>query len=131
MKAIRLRKPGGLDHLELVDIPDPGAPGPGQIRVRLHASSLNYHDLGVVGGQRPAADGLVPMSDGAGVVEAVGSGVSEFAAGDHVVSTFFPQWLNGEPTTFGFASTPGDGVDGYACEVTVRPATAFTRTPRG
>src|SRR5689334_23277540 len=105
MKAIRLRKPGGLDHLSLVDIPDPGSPGPGQIRVRLHASSLNYHDLGVASGQRPAADGLVPMSDGAGEVEAVGTGVSEFAVGDRVVSTFFPQWLNGEPTTFGFAST--------------------------
>jgi NADPH:quinone reductase-like Zn-dependent oxidoreductase len=132
MKGIRLRKPGGLDRLEWVDLPDPGTPGPGQIRVRLHASSLNYHDLGVVlGGPRPVEDGRIPMSDGAGVVEAVGSGITEFAVGDHVVSTFFPQWLDGEPTVAGFATTPGDGIDGYACEVAVRPATAFTRAPRG
>ncbi len=131
MKAIRLRKPGGLDHLEYVDIPDPGAPAPGEIRVRLHASSLNYHDLGVVVGPRPVEDGRIPMSDGAGVIESVGAGVTEFAVGDHVVSTFFPQWIDGDPTVAGFATTPGDGVDGFACEVAVRPAAAFTRAPRG
>lgn len=51
MKAVQLRAPGGLDRLELVDLADPGTPGPKQIRVRIHASSLNYHDLGVVSGQ--------------------------------------------------------------------------------
>ena len=50
MKGIIVRSPGGLDRLELVDLPDPGAPGPGEIRVRLHASSLNYHDYAVVTG---------------------------------------------------------------------------------
>jgi len=131
MKAIRLRQPGGLDHLELVDIPDPGSPGSGEIRVRLHASSLNYHDLSVVLGPRPVENGRIPMSDGAGVVEAVGDGVTEFAVGDHVVSTFYPPWLDGDPNVMGFATTPGDGVDGYACEIAVRPATAFTKAPRG
>jgi len=96
MKAIRLRTPGGLDHLELVELPDPGRPGPGEIRVRIHASSLNFHDLGVVSGAMPAADGRIPMSDGAGVVEAVGEGVDEFTVGDAVVSTFFPHWQDGE-----------------------------------
>ncbi|WP_137279102.1 zinc-dependent alcohol dehydrogenase family protein [Pseudomonas rhizoryzae] len=130
MNAIRLRKPGGLDHLEWTDLPDPGEPGPGEIRVRIHASSLNFHDLGVVLGKMPAADGRIPMSDGAGVVEAVGAGVSEFAVGDAVVSTFFPHWLDGEPPIDDFSTTPGDGVDGFACELVVRPATAFTRAPK-
>jgi NADPH:quinone reductase-like Zn-dependent oxidoreductase len=131
MKGIRLRRPGGLDRLEWLDIPDPGAPGSGQIRVKLHASSLNYHDLGVAIGPRPVEDGRIPMSDGAGVVEAVGAGVTEFAVGDRVVSTFFPEWLDGEPVTAGFGATPGDGIDGYAREAVVLPATAFTHAPRG
>ena len=131
MHAIRLRKPGGLDQLEHCELPDPGQPGAGEIRVRIKASSLNFHDLGVVLGKMPAADGRIPMSDGAGVVEAVGADVSEFAVGDHVVSTFFPHWLDGEPTIDDFSTTPGDGIDGFACEVVVRPATAFTRAPKG
>src|ERR1051325_11441032 len=82
MKAIRLEHPSRLDTMRLIDLPDPGEPGPGEIRVRLHASSLNYHDLGVVTGKMPEARASIPMSDGAGIVEAVGPGVTELAAGD-------------------------------------------------
>jgi NADPH:quinone reductase-like Zn-dependent oxidoreductase len=71
------------------------------------------------------------LADGAGVVEAAGEGVSEFAPGDAVVSTFFPLWLDGPPTVPNFSTTPGDGVDGYARQVVVRPATWFTRAPKG
>ncbi len=131
MKGIRLRSPGGLERLDLVEIPDPGAPGLGEIRVRVHASSLNYHDYGVVSGRMPAEDGRIPMSDGAGVVEAVGEAVTEFKAGDHVVSCFFPGWLEGPPAVSDFSTTPGDGVDGYAREVVVRPASWFTQAPAG
>jgi NADPH:quinone reductase-like Zn-dependent oxidoreductase len=69
------------------------------------------------------------LSDGAGTVERIGAGVSEFAVGDHVVSCFFPEWQNGEPVSSGFAGTPGDGVNGYARERVVRPANWFTRAP--
>jgi len=131
MKGIVVRAPGGLDRLELIDMPDPGAPGPGEIRVRLHASSLNYHDLGVVSGRMRTADNRIPMADGAGVVEAVGDGISDFAPGDQVVSCFFPGWQDGPPTVGDFSTVPGDGVDGYAREVVVRPATWFTRAPLG
>ena len=75
--------------------------------------------------------GRIPLADGAGVVEAVGEGVTEFAAGDHVVSCFFPLWLDGPPAFGDFATVPGDGVDGYAREIVVRPASWFTRAPRG
>ncbi|MCH4995867.1 NAD(P)-dependent alcohol dehydrogenase [Pectobacterium carotovorum] len=131
MKAIQLRAPGGLERLEIVDLPDPGAPGTGQIRVRIHASSLNYHDLGVVSGHMPSADRRIPMADGAGIVEAVGAGVSDFAVGDRVVSTFFPTWLNGDPVNGDFSTVPGDGVDGYAREWVVAEATSFTHAPQG
>jgi NADPH:quinone reductase-like Zn-dependent oxidoreductase len=131
MKAIRLKGSGGLERLTAVGMDEPGAPQAGEILVRLHASSLNYHDYLVAIGKIPTADGLIPLSDGAGVVERVGEGVSEFAVGDHVVSCFFPEWQKGDAVAAGFATTPGDGVDGYARERVVRPANWFTRAPRG
>lgn len=131
MKAIRLRTPIGLDTIEMVDVPKLESPASGEILVRIHATSLNFHDLGVVTGTMPTADGRIPMSDGAGAVEAVGEGVEEFAVGDAVVSTFFPQWLDGAPTIGDFSGTPGDGIDGFAQEYVVRPAQAFTQAPKG
>lgn len=130
MKVMALRSPAGLDRLVPEERPDPGDPGPGEIRVALHGSSLNYHDLGVVTGRMPSADGRIPLSDGGGVVERVGPGVTEFAPGDSVVSCFFPDWLDGPPTVGDFRRTPGDGIDGFAQEFVVLPATAFTRAPR-
>lgn len=131
MKAVKLTKPGGLDKLRLVDIDEPGQPKAGEIRVRLHASSLNYHDYAVAAGAIPTADGRIPMSDGAGVVEAVGEGVSEFKAGDAVVSCFFPYWMDGPAPHGNFSHVPGDGLDGYARELVVTPAHWFTHAPKG
>jgi len=131
MKTVKLRAPGGLDHLERVDAPEPNAPGAGEVRVRIHASSLNYHDYRVVTGAIPTSEGRIPMADGAGIVEAVGAGVAEFAVGDAEVSCFFPTWQDGPPEVGDFSSVPGDGVDGYAREIVVRPASWFTRAPRG
>jgi NADPH:quinone reductase-like Zn-dependent oxidoreductase len=130
MKAMRLKKPGGLDSI-LVGSADAAAPGRGEITVRLHASSLNFHDYLVVTGKIPADDDRIPMSDGAGVVTAVGPGVTEFSAGDNVVSTFFPDWHGGEPTVDLLRAVPGDRADGYAREAVTAPATSFTRAPRG
>ncbi|MEO7688374.1 MAG: NAD(P)-dependent alcohol dehydrogenase [Sphingomonas sp.] len=131
MKAMVLGQSASIETLRCVDLPDPGDPGPGEIRVRLQACSLNFHDLGVAAGHLPAAEGRILLSDGAGTVEAVGAGVSEFAVGDLAVSLFFPDWQDGEPRTIGFGRTPGDGIDGYAREAVVAPATWFTRVPAG
>ena len=130
MNAIRLNGSGGLERLTVVEMDEPGSPQEGEILVRVHASSLNYHDYLVALGTIPTADGLIPLSDGGGIVEKIGEGVSEFAVGDHVVSCFFPEWQNGEAVSSGFARTPGDGVDGYARERVVRPAHWFTRAPK-
>ena len=130
MKAMQLAAPGGLDHLQLVEVPAPPPPKAGEITVRLHASSLNFHDLAVVAGRSPTADGRIPMADGAGVVTAIGPGVTEFAVGDTVVSCFFPQWQSGKQVPSTFATVPGDGVDGFAREAVTLPATAFTHAPR-
>lgn len=131
MKAVKVRKPGGLDRLEVTEINDAAAPRPGEIRVRLHATSLNYHDYSVAKGFIPADDGRIPMADGAGVVDAVGDGVTEFKTGDHVVSGFFPGWQDGVPEVADFKTVPGDGVDGYARERVTRPAHWFTHAPKG
>lgn len=131
MKAMMLQPPIGLDRLMREDRPDPGAPGAGEIRVALHGSSLNFHDLGVATGRLPVDAGRIPLADGSGIVEAVGPGVTEFAVGDLVVSCFFPDWQDGTPTIGDFSRTPGDGIDGFAQEVVVLPATAFTHAPRG
>lgn len=131
VKQMLLTTPAGLDNLTLVDAPDPGEPGSGQIRVRLHATSLNFHDYLVVSGASAPSEDRVPMADGAGVVEAVGDGVTEFSPGDHVVSGFFPRWQAGPPEVDNFVEVPGDGLDGHAREFVVADATGFTRAPAG
>ena len=121
MRAVKLRAPGGLDRLDMVNLDEPGTPGPGEIRVRIHANSLNYHDYAVALGLIPAADGRIPMSDGAGVVEAVGEGVTELVHGDAVVSCFFPLLAGRPAAARKFFQCAGDGIDGYARETVVCP----------
>ncbi len=130
MRAIRLMHPAGIDNLTVGDVETPPV-GKGEIRVRLHASSLNYHDYIVVLGGIPTPEGRIPMSDGAGEVVEIGEGVSEFAVGDHVVSTFFPLWISGDPTAAKMVAVPGDRTDGYARDEVVDAATAFTHAPPG
>lgn len=130
MKAMRVRNPARLESLYL-DATAAPAPRPGEISVRIRASSLNYHDYLVVTGFLPVEEGRIPMSDGAGDVTAVGAGVTGFAVGDHVVGTFFPDWLNGEEGRDQMGRIPGDGADGFACEAVTRSAHAFTHVPKG
>jgi len=129
-KAIILQAGGGYDKVT-VGNSDAKEPKVGEITVRLRANSLNYHDFAVVSGMWGPSEDRIPMADGAGVVTAVGEGVTEFSVGDHVVSTFFPTWLAGEPLVEGFATTPGDGVDGYAREFVTASVNAFTLAPKG
>src|SRR5690625_2436125 len=130
IKTVYIPAGGGFDHVSIETSP-PADPAPGEITVRLRASSLNFHDYMVVKGITGPKERRIPMSDGAGEVIAVGEGVDEFSVGDHVVSTFFPDWLDGEPQAEGFGRVPGDGIDGYAREQVTAPATAFTHAPRG
>jgi NADPH2:quinone reductase len=85
MRAIRVTAFGGPDVLTLAEVPDP-PPGPGQIRVRVHAAGVNPVETYIRSGTyafKPALP-YTPGSDGAGVVDALGEGVSGRAVGDRV-----------------------------------------------
>jgi NADPH:quinone reductase-like Zn-dependent oxidoreductase len=130
METIVLRQPASLDQLQL-DNGEPRPPGPGEIQVRIRAASLNFRDSLVVSGFFPTRDGLIPLSDAAGEVVATGEGVSSFAIGDRVVSTFHPSWADGHIERSQLNATPGGPADGYACELATRSIAHFTHAPRG
>ena len=100
MRAWRL--PAGctsVEQLELVELPRPD-PAPGEVLVRVHATSLNYRDQAIAQGRYFGAAIKVAgtaLSDGAGVVEAVGPQVKALVPGDRVAGTFFTAWLEGPP----------------------------------
>lgn len=129
-KAIIVEPGGGFDRVTIGER-KAAKPQPGEITVRLRASSLNYHDYVVVSGIWGPTVPRIPMADGAGEIVEIGADVTEFSVGDHVVSTFFPTWLDGVAEVVGFATVPGDGIDGYAREMVTAPATWFTRAPCG
>lgn len=130
MRQYALAAERGLDKLAITKAEKPEA-GPGEILVRVKATSLNFHDYIVVMGWFPADDGRIPMSDGAGEVVSVGEGVSEFKPGDHVISTYFANWIDGPVAADKVAAMRGDQVDGFAAEYVARPATDFTLAPEG
>ena len=130
MKVAAVRTSGAPAHLEIEDRPEPGLQA-GHVLIRVRASSLNYHDYAVVSGMIPTADGRIPMSDGAGEVVEVGDGVTDWKAGDKVLSTFFPAWAGGPPLLSRLGGVPGDHADGFAAEVVSVAAGALTRIPEG
>jgi S-(hydroxymethyl)glutathione dehydrogenase/alcohol dehydrogenase len=82
-KAIVIEAPGGPEQLKLADV-DVGAPGPGEIRIRHEACGLNYIDVYHRNGSYPLPLPARLGMEGAGVVEAVGEGVTHVGPGDHV-----------------------------------------------
>ena len=129
MRAMVLDGGTGLDHLRLVDQQAPKA-GPGQVVVRLRAASINFRDLATLTAPRAPQLPLVPLSDGAGVVEEVGDGVTRVQAGDLVMPGFFPGWISGPPTPAQLAAL-GGVLDGVACEAIAISAEGVSKAPAG
>jgi NADPH:quinone reductase-like Zn-dependent oxidoreductase len=87
MRACVLTASGGIEHLQISDVPDAPLPGPGEVRIAIHAAALNHLDLFVADGL-PEAAGRFPHivgADGAGVIESVGTGVTGVRVGDRVM----------------------------------------------
>ena len=121
MRVFQIEGDWGMDHLKLSTRPEP-KPGPGQVVVKMTASSLNYRDLVVPlrgYGSHTGTLPLIPVSDGAGVVAEVGPGVRRVVVGDRVCPTYFQRWIGGEPDLERLTQSLGGPIDGtmtdYMC----------------
>ena len=88
MRTIVCNALTGIDGLALGELPDPGAPGAGEVRIRIAAAGLNYADLLVTQGkyQVKHEPPFVPGFQAAGTIEAVGPQVTQVKAGDRVIA---------------------------------------------
>ena len=121
MRVFQIEGDWGMGHLKLSTRPEP-KPGPGQVVVKMTASSLNYRDLVVPlrgYGSHTGTLPLIPVSDGAGVVAEVGPGVRRVVVGDRVCPTYFQRWVSGEPDLERLTQSLGGPIDGtmtdYMC----------------
>jgi NADPH:quinone reductase-like Zn-dependent oxidoreductase len=130
MKAYGIGPQSGLDGLRRYDAPDPVA-GPGEIVVRVTAAGLNYRDLMVLRGQYGAAQPAtrVPLSDGVGVVEALGEGVTGLSIGDRVIAPHFVNWGDQPFSMAFFGQDLGVTADGWLAEKVKLPSAAAIKLP--
>jgi len=103
-------------------------PMPGQVLIRVRATSLNYRDLAFAQNARQRRP-YVPLSDGAGEVIAVGKGVTRAAVGDRVAANFFLNWIDGGVRASVHDSAMGGAVDGMLAEYVALPAESLVRLP--
>jgi NADPH:quinone reductase-like Zn-dependent oxidoreductase len=110
----------GIDQLACADRPLP-RPGHGEVLIKVHAVSLNYRDLLMVGGHYNPKMALprIPCSDGAGEVVEVGEGVASAAVGQRVAGIFMQNWLDGAPTAESNRGALGGDIDGMLAEYAV------------
>lgn len=130
MQSFRLERGAGAAALHRVEVA-PRALAPHEVRVRIRAASLNYRDLMIARGDYPGGAGgfLVPGSDGAGDVVETGDAVTRFRAGDRVVASFYPDWIDGEPTHASMATALGGGGPGVLADELVLDERAFAAIP--
>ncbi|MEM1354338.1 MAG: NAD(P)-dependent alcohol dehydrogenase [Planctomycetota bacterium] len=130
MKAYQVTSDGGIEAIKQVELADP-QPARGQVVVALRAASLNYRDLFIAGGGYPLNDTkpVIPLSDGAGEVFAVGEGVEQWQIGDRVIACFMRDWVAGPMNETALMASLGGGVDGVLAEKFVMPAHALVRIP--
>ncbi|MGE9268645.1 MAG: alcohol dehydrogenase catalytic domain-containing protein, partial [Verrucomicrobiales bacterium] len=109
------------------DTPQPAA---GEVLVKINAASLNYRDLLMLQGASGSGgdDPVIPLSDGAGEITALGEGVSEWKVGDRVTPTFFRDWQDGPFSMAYHKAARGGSCDGVLSQYLTAPAHSLTRT---
>jgi NADPH:quinone reductase-like Zn-dependent oxidoreductase len=131
MRAYELGAMNGLDSWRLVERPAP-QPGFAQVLVRVKAASLDYRDVVIANGQypfsKPTAE-MIPISDGAGEIIAVGPGVHRWQVGDRVAGIFSQSWQGGVQPDDAWATCLGGAVDGMLAEQVVLDAAGLVRVP--
>lgn len=130
MKAYHLNGHAGAGGLVQADVSKP-EPANAEVRIRVEAASLNYRDLLILdrAGQG-ALNGRVPLCDGAGVVDAIGSNVVQWQVGDRVAASYFRDWVSGPFKASYISSALGSStMDGMLAEYVVLPATALVSVP--
>jgi len=132
MRAYQILPGDGIDGLRCADFPDREL-GNGEVRVRVHAVSLNYRDLMVAGGTYLVSvdDPIVPCSDGAGEILAVGPGVTRFQVGDRVAASFFPYWHDGPTSPEKIRHALGGDIDGMLAEEVILAEDTLVKLPAG
>ncbi len=132
MKAYRFDTLNGLEDLRVREEPDP-RPQRGELLIRVHAVSLNYRDIAMVFGQYPRAHypGLIPTSDAAGEVVAIGEGVRAFKVGDRVINAFHPRWFGGDAPSTVLKDSYGAESDGWLAELKAVSQEAVVLSPPG
>ena len=129
MKVWQVAREWSIDGMEQMERPEP-VPGPGQVAVRIRAASLNYRDLLTVQGKGGAYKlPLIPFSDGAGEVAAIGEGVTRFAIGDRVCPTFFQSWIDGKVSAASRRLALGGTRAGVLQETMLLDAEGVSRIP--
>jgi NADPH:quinone reductase-like Zn-dependent oxidoreductase len=132
MKVMQIEDSWSPDNIRLAERPTPDL-GPGEVLLRMEAASLNYRDYVMARGgygRRGGALPLVPCSDGAGRVAAVGTGVSRVAVGDLVCPIWSQTWLGGPFREPHWAGTLGGPRDGVMQEQMVLSQEGVVRAPR-
>jgi NADPH:quinone reductase-like Zn-dependent oxidoreductase len=130
MKAYHLHGDAGAGRLVRADVSKP-EPAKGEVRIRVEAASLNYRDLLILDAAgQGGLNGRVPLCDGAGVVDAVGSDVTQWHVGDRVAGGYFRDWVSG-PFKAGYipSALGSRTLDGVLTECIVLPATALVAVP--
>lgn len=119
-----------LDSLRRVEVAEP-RPGPGEVRIRVAAASVNYRDYALATGRYQAElpRGFVPLSDGVGRIDALGAGVEGFALGERVIGHYTTGWIDGPFQSAHHASKLGGPRDGWLARWIVLPANAIARAP--
>jgi NADPH:quinone reductase-like Zn-dependent oxidoreductase len=129
MKAYELHPEEGFAALRIVDRAAPHVLGSHDVRVRVRAVSLNFRDLNVARASVKRATRIVPTSDGAGEVVAVGGAVTRVQVGDRVAAAFFPTWIDGAFAEVYHANALGGSLDGMLAEEVVLAESAWVKIP--